>query len=170
MGKHKVKRNARYWTTLEEDYLRRNFYDTDMHIICAELNRTERSVLAKANKLGLESARAIKQRLVRGDQQKWMPDEIAFLEEHYVDSDWDFLCKRLGRTQSCIASKAQAIGLYKAGRLNTHTQQIKDLIAAGRFRDEMVEVTGLTSKQIYNRVMNNPRFTEAERLAFRSLS
>ena len=103
----------RPWEQREIDYLTKHFYGTELDVICEYLNRSQASVYSMANRLGLDSKAAVERRKYRGEQQKWMPDEIRFMKEHYVKSDWDHLCKRLGRSKQSIKAKALRMGLFK---------------------------------------------------------
>lgn len=105
--------NRRPWEQWEIDYLERHFYGTQLHVICLWLDRSQASVYSMANRLGLDSLAAVERRKYRGEQQAWMPDEIRFMKQHYAKGDWEFLCKRPGRSKQSIKAKALRMGLFK---------------------------------------------------------
>lgn len=96
------------WNQQEEKYLMDNWRQSDVEIIMKVLNRTEDSVVRKAQRLGLNTYKDPNEYL----KKRWSVEEQKILHEFYQLKPMNELLTFLpGRTRESIIKRAKLLGL-----------------------------------------------------------
>jgi DNA-binding CsgD family transcriptional regulator len=101
------------WTFEDEKYLQDNWRQADLSFIVKTLNRTENSVIKKAQRIGLDTLKAPDKHL----KKKWTAAEEKILQEYYSVKP---ICELLGflpdRTKDSVIKKAKQLGINSENR------------------------------------------------------
>lgn len=92
---------AKKWTKSEEEFLIKNFNKLKTGELAKRLNRTDRAILYRANKLGLSKNRT------------WTEDETKWLIENYSSLPIQDICIKLSRTEDSIYKMACRLDIIK---------------------------------------------------------
>lgn len=96
------------WSKQDEKYLIDNWGENDVEIIMKVLNRTEDSVVRKAQRLGLKTYKDPNEYL----KKRWTVEEDKILYEFYHYKPLDEVLTHLpGRTRESIIKRAKLLGL-----------------------------------------------------------
>lgn len=96
------------WNEQEEKYLIDNWGQSDLEIIMKVLNRTEDSVVRKAQRLGLKAYKDPNEYL----KKRWSEEEEKILSQFYHNKPMNELLTFLpGRTRESIIKRAKLLGL-----------------------------------------------------------
>ena len=99
---------ARKWTEEEVDFLRKNYWKTDLkkevvgwEYLQKNLNRTKNSISLKARRLGLCGK----------SPTTWSAKDLDYLEDNYGFISVEGIAKKLNRSREAVRQKAQLLGL-----------------------------------------------------------
>jgi hypothetical protein len=100
------------WSQSEIETLNK-YYSISGYTYCSNLlNRTENSIIHKANRLGLIS------------KNIWSDDDIYFLETHYNDFGAVFCSEKLNRSRDSVVHKAKKLGLKNKSKKSWNNDEI----------------------------------------------
>ena len=102
---------ANKWTKTEEEFLVKNFNKLETSELAKRLNRTDRAILYRANKLGLSKNRI------------WTEDETKWLTENYSSLPIQDICIKLSRTEDSIYKMASRLDLTKEKKYHKLTKE-----------------------------------------------
>ena len=104
----------KYWSKNEIKYLKDNYKILSNKDLENNLDRTEKSIIHKANRLSLKKINF------------WTNEEIEYLKNNYSDTSPDLLILNLNQhTQNSIKVKANSIGLRR-NRLSIDEDFLKE--------------------------------------------
>lgn len=106
-----------YWTTFEEDLLKKLYANHSNEYIAKLLNKTIASVNSKGALLGLKKSKNYRQQVNKLNnlhkRHAWTWDEVNFLKENYKKISYTEIAKLIKRTPNAVSQKARQLNLKK---------------------------------------------------------
>lgn len=132
------------WTDADIGYIKENYGKKSNTEIARALHRTNRSIQAKAQRMGLTDSEK------KQDSTPWTEEEIAYLESKYDKQGVDHIAKKLNRSKTSIKRKANSIGINAYVGENPHVKTFAYCFNCdSRVINRWIDKFGLPCKKIH---------------------